>query len=153
MKKIDSLIILLLLILLIPSIAFCESKTVYIYNWTEYMPDEVISQFTKETGIKVKYSTFESNESMYSKVKLLKGGGYDVIFPSTYFVHKMRNEGLLSPLDKTKLKNFAHLDETLLNKSYDPQNTYSIPYLWGSTAIGVNTTYIKEESISSWNDL
>jgi len=145
--------IVLLLMLIFPALALAGGETVYIYNWTEYMPDQVLSQFTKETGIKVKYATFESNESMYAKVKLLKGTGYDVVFPSTYFVHKMRNEGLLSPIDKAKLTNITHLDPALMDKPYDPDNTYSIPYVWGSTAIGINTTYVKEGSINSWQDL
>lgn len=141
------------LMLIFPTLVMAAEKTVYLYNWTEYMPDQVLSQFTKETGIKVKYATFESNESMYAKVKLMKGGGYDVVFPSTYFVHKMRKEGLLSPIDKTRLPHVKHLDESLMNKPYDPDNMYSIPYLWGSTAIGVNTDHVKAESVTSWQDL
>lgn len=142
-----------ILMVLIPSLVFAGEKSLHIYNWTEYMPDQVLSQFTKETGIKVKYATFESNESMYAKIKLLKGGGYDLIFPSTYFVHKMRKESLLSPIDKGRLSNIKHLDETLMNKPYDPENKFSIPYLWGSTAVGINSAFIKENNITSWKDL
>ena len=142
-----------ILMLVFPALALAGDKVVYIYNWTEYMPDQVLSGFTKETGIRVKYATFESNESMYAKVRLLKGKGYDLVFPSTYFVHKMRNEGLLSPIDRTKLPHFKHLDPALLDKPYDPRNSYSIPYLWGSTAIGVNRQYVKEGTVTSWQDL
>lgn len=141
------------LMLAVPAIAGAGGKTVYIYNWTEYMPDQVLSMFTKETGIEVRYATFESNESMYAKVRLLKSGGYDVVFPSTYFVHKMRTEGLLTPIDKGRLTNYSHLDPSLLDKAYDPGNAYSVPYLWGSTAIGINTDYVKAQDISSWQDL
>lgn len=144
--------IVILLMLMFPALALAGGKTVYIYNWTEYMPDEVLSRFTEETGIKVTYATFESNESMYAKIRLLKGG-YDVAFPSTYFVHKMRNEGLLHPIDKTRLPNLKHLDPALMDKPYDPGNTFSIPYLWGSTAIGVNTARVKDQPITSWKDL
>ncbi|MCG8617981.1 MAG: extracellular solute-binding protein, partial [Desulfobacterales bacterium] len=118
--------LILFLMLLFPAAAMAAGNTVYLYNWTEYMPDQVLSRFTKETGIEVKYATYESNESMYAKVKLLDAGGYDLVFPSTYFVHKMKNEGLLSPIDKAKLKNVKHLDDTLLDKPYDPGNTYSV---------------------------
>jgi spermidine/putrescine transport system substrate-binding protein len=145
--------VILFLIVMVPSLLMAADKTLYIYNWTEYMPDQVLEEFTKETGIKVKYATFESNESMYTKVKLLNGSGYDLVFPSTYFVHRMRKDGLLSPIDKTKLSNIDHLDESLMNKPYDPDNKYSIPYLWGSTAIGLNSEFVKPESITSWKDL
>ena len=141
------------LIVFLPAIAFGAKSSVYVYNWTEYMPDEVIAAFEKETGIKVVYSTYESNESMYAKVKLLKGKGYDLIFPSTYFVHKMRKEGLLAPVDRSKLTRFNNLDPLLLDKPYDPGNLYSIPYVWGSTAIAYNQDHVKKENVVSWKDL
>lgn len=143
-----------MLVLMLAARVFAADKSeVYVYNWTEYLPDEVIASFQKDTGIKVVYATYESNESMYARLKILKGGGYDVVFPSTYFVHKMRLEGLLSPIDKTKLPNLKNLDTRLLNKPYDPENTYSIPYVWGSTAIGYNADKVKKEEVSSWADL
>jgi len=114
-------------------------KTLYFYNWTEYVPPGLLEQFTKETGIKVIYSTYESNESMYAKLKTWKDGAYDLVVPSTYFVAKMRNEGMLQKIDKTQLSNFKNLDPNLLNKPFDPNNDYSIPYIWGATAIGINT--------------
>lgn len=145
--------LVLFLMLILPAACLAGEKTVYIYNWTEYMPDQVLARFTGETGIHVKYATFDSNETMYAKVRLLKGGGYDLVFPSTYFVHKMRNEGLLSPIDKTRLPHLRHLDPALLDKPYDPGNVYSIPYLWGSTAIGINTDRVAAQRITSWKDL
>lgn len=146
-------IFLIMLIVLAVPVYAADKSEVYVYNWTEYLPDEVIASFQKDTGIKVVYATYESNESMYARLKILKGGGYDVVFPSTYFVHKMRKEGLLSPVDKTRLPNFKHLDKRLLDKAYDPKNTYSIPYVWGSTAIGYNADKVKKEEVSSWADL
>ena len=71
-----------------------DSKTLYFYNWTEYVPPGLLEQFTKETGIKVIYSTYESNETMYAKLKTYKDGAYDLVVPSTYFVDKMRKEGM-----------------------------------------------------------
>lgn len=146
------LLVLIVLALAVP-VSAADKSEVYVYNWTEYLPDEVIASFQKDTGIKVVYATYESNESMYARLKILKGGGYDVVFPSTYFVHKMRKEGLLSPIDRNRLSNFRHLDNRLLNKPYDPDNTYSVPYVWGSTAIGYNADKVKKEAVASWADL
>ena len=124
-----------------------------VYNWAEYIPDGVLADFEKETGIKVEYSTYENNEVMYSKLKIQKGKGYDIVVPSTYLVSKMRDEGLLQKVDKTKLNNFKNLMPDLLNKPYDPNNDYSVPYLWGSTGIGVNSEEIDPSTVSKWADL
>ena len=124
-----------------------------VYTWAEYIPDGVLADFEKETGIKVEYSTYENNEVMYSKLKIQKGKGYDIVVPSTYLVSKMRDEGLLQKVDKTKLSNFKNLMPDLLNKPYDPNNDYSVPYLWGSTGIGVNSEEIDPSTVSKWADL
>lgn len=131
---------------------FGADKVLYVYNWSEYMPDSVLKDFTKETGIKVKYSTYDSNEAMYAKVKTAGNSGYDVIVPSTYFVNKMSRESLLAKIDKTKLKNYKNLDSKLLSKPFDPQNDYSIPYLWGSTGMSYNAKLVKSP-VASWSDL
>lgn len=129
-------------------------KVVNVYNWTEYISDQVLKDFTAETGIEVIYSTFDSNEAMYAKLKLMNGSGeYDVAFPGTDFVDKMRKEGMLEPLDHAKLTNFGHLGNTFINAPFDPENKFSIPYLWGSSGIAVNTRRIAKASLSSWNDL
>ena len=130
------------------------SKVVNVYNWTEYISDQVLKDFTAETGIDVIYSTFDSNEAMYAKLKLMNGSGeYDVAFPGTDFVDKMRKEGMLEPLDHAKLTNFGNLGTTFINAPFDPENKFSIPYLWGSSGIAVNTRRIAKASLSSWNDL
>ena len=129
-------------------------KVVNVYNWTEYISDQVLKDFTAETGIDVIYSTFDSNEAMYAKLKLMNGSGeYDVAFPGTDFVDKMRKEGMLEPLDHAKLTNFGNLGNTFINAPFDPENKFSIPYLWGSSGIAVNTKRIAKASLSSWNDL
>lgn len=145
--------LLCLMLLLTLSGASLAAGKVVVYNWSEYIPEGVLEAFTKETGIEVQYSTFENNEIMYSKLQLQKGKGYDVVVPSTYFVSKMREEKLLQPIDKKRLSNFKHLDPNMLDKLYDPGNAYSIPYLWGSTGIGVNTDAIDPADITAWNDL
>lgn len=140
------------LLLLASTAAHADGKVV-VYNWAEYIPDSTLEDFEKETGIKVEYSTYENNEVMYSKLKLQKGKGYDIVVPSTYLVAKMREEGLLQKLDHSKLKNLENLSISLMNKPYDPGNAYSIPYLWGSTGIGVNAKEIDPATITGWADL
>lgn len=132
--------------------ASAKDNELYFYNWSEYIPSSVLQDFTKETGIKVIYSTYESNESMYAKLKT-QGGGYDLVVPSTYFVSKMRKENMLQEIDHSKLKHFADLDSNYLNKPFDPGNKFSIPYIWGATGIGVNTEMVDKSELKKWGDL
>ena len=115
-----------------------EEKILNIYNWSEYIPQDVLDQFTEETGIKIVYSTYESNEAMYAKLKLLKGEGYDLVVPSTYFISQLKNDKLLQPIDKDKISNFKLLMPRLVNQAFDPGNEYTVPYMWGSTGIIIN---------------
>ncbi len=131
--------------------SYADDDKLYFYNWSEYIPSSILKEFTKETGIKVIYSTYESNETMYAKLKT-QGEGYDLVVPSTYFVSKMRKEKMLMEIDKTKLSHFKDLDPNYLNKSFDPDNTYSIPYIWGATGIGINTDMADKTSLTSWDD-
>ena len=131
---------------------FGADKTLNLYIWSEYIPDEVIAAFTKETGIKVNISTYDSNEAMYAKIKLV-GKGYDLIVPSSDHVGLMRREGLLLPLDTTKLANFALIDTKFTNQSFDPGNTYSVPFMWGSTALAVNTAQVPAGAVIGMADL
>lgn len=140
-------------LLLLTATALHAEEKLVVYNWAEYIPEAALEEFEKETGIKVEYSTYENNEVMYSKLKLQKGVGYDIVVPSSYLVAKMSREGLLQELDKTKLANLKNLSADLLDKPYDPGNKYSIPYLWGSTGIGVNGKEIDSSTITSWADL
>ncbi len=133
--------------------AWAAPKELYVYNWSEYMPESVLEDFTKETGVKVIMSTYDSNEAMYAKIKMVNARGYDIIVPSTDFVSRMSREGLLRPLDKTRLKNFANLDPYLLNQAFDPGNTFSVPYLWGSTVIAVNAKDPAAAAVTSFADL
>lgn len=128
-------------------------ETVDIYNWSDYIPDKIIEDFTRETGITVNYSTFDSNEVMYSKLKILRGRGYDVILPSTYLVSLMIEEGLIQPINYKLIKNINNLSVELTNLSYDPSNKYSIPYLWGTTGVVIDREKNPDVIISSWSDL
>lgn len=128
-------------------------KTLHVYIWSEYIPNEVIQNFTKETGIKVTLSSFDSNEAMFAKLQLLGGkGGYDLIVPSSYYVSKLKKADLLLPLDKNKIPNLKNIAPHFLNQAYDPDNAYSVPYLWEMTGIVYNQKYIKEP-VESWNIL
>lgn len=135
------------------STALLAAEKVYVYNWTEYIPDEVLQKFTAETGIEVVYSTYDSNETMYAKLKLITKDSYDVAVPSSYYVARMGREGMLQPLNHALLPNMKDLDPSLMDKNYDRGNIYSIPYMWGSTGIAVNTDVIPEKEITSWKDL
>ncbi len=128
-------------------------EKVVVYNWSNYIPEGVLEDFTRETGIEVEYTTYDNNEIMYTRLKLLRGRGYDVVVPSTSLVAKMRDEGLLHPLDHALLPNLAALDPELLNKPYDVGNQYSVPYVWGSTGIGLNTAKIDPATVTKWTDL
>jgi len=134
------------------SLVNAQEKLVNIYNWSNYISSEILRQFTKETGIKVNYATYDSNETMYAKLKANPHSGYDIVVPSTYFVDHMRRQGMLRALDKTKLSNIKNLDPALLNKSYDPGNRYSIPYFWSSTGIVINTRYHALGQVENWTD-
>lgn len=129
------------------------SEKVVVYNWSEYIPEDVLTDFTEETNIQVEYSTYDNNEMLYSRLKIFKGRGYDVAIPSTYMVDRLASEGLIQPLQPEKLKNFKHIDPSLLGKTYDSNNKFSVPYLWGSTGIGVNTNKISAKKIARWSDL
>lgn len=131
------------------------NDTVYLYTWTEYVPDGLLEEFTKETGIKVIVSSLESNETMYAKLKTQgEAGGYDVIAPSNYFVSKMAREGMLMELDHSKLPVIAELDPNMLDKPYDKGNKYSLPQLLGAPGIAFNTNVYGDGSeFTSWGDL
>ncbi|WP_439234698.1 extracellular solute-binding protein [Lonepinella koalarum] len=135
--------------------AASEDKVVNLYTWTEYVPDGLLDEFTKETGIKVNVSSLESNETMYAKVKLQGAGsdGYDVIAPTNYFVSKMAREGMLKELDHSKLPVIAELDPDWLNKDYDKGNKYSLPQLLGAPGIAYNVKTYKGSDFTSWGDL
>lgn len=131
--------------------------TINVYNWGEYIANgtdgsmDVNAEFTRRTDIQVNYTTFDSNESLYSK---LAGGGadYDVIVPSDYMVSKLIDEGMVLPLDFENIPNFQYVDQQFKNPDYDPENLYSVPYTWGVVGIFYNTDYIEEE-VTSWSSL
>lgn len=129
-----------------------EGGTLNLFCWTEYMPQAVLDDFEKETGIHVNMSTYSSNEDMLAKVKSETEGTYDIVVPSDYMVEQMYTQGLLEELDKSKLSNLANVGEAYLDPSYDPGNKYSIPYQGGVAAIAVNSSKVEKE-IKGYGDL
>ena len=131
--------------------------TINVYNWGEYISNgtedslNVNAEFTKRTGIRVNYTTFEDNESLYSK---LVGGGasYDVIFPSDYMISKMVQEKMVQKLDFSNIPNYKYIDTMYRGTSYDPKNEYSVPYTWGVVGVFYNKKYVKEP-VDSWKIL
>lgn len=122
-----------------------------ILNWSEYLPQSVIDKFEENYNIKVNYSTFSSNEEMLAK--LMAGGSeFDLVVASDYMVEVLRNQKLIQPLDISNIPNFKNLDEAVLNLSFDPDNKYSIPYMWGDACIAVDTSKVKFP-IKSYKDL
>lgn len=156
MKRLFAVLVMAICVAGMSQLAFAAAKgsgEVIVYNWSDYIPEDVLRDFTKETGIKVVYSTYESNEAMLAKVKLLKGKTYDVVCPSTYFIPQMIADGLLAELDHSKLPNLAQMDPRLMNQSFDPGNKHSVPYMWGTYGLIVNKKYAKGMEINSWKDL
>lgn len=128
------------------------NQTLNVYAWGGYLPEVSLKKFEQQEGVTINYSTFENNESMYTKLKLLKGSGYDVVFASAYFIEKMAREGLLAELDHNKIPNMQDAIPALLGHAHDPKNQYSLPYIWGVTGISYNAELIPE-GVSRWADL
>ncbi|MFW6328920.1 MAG: extracellular solute-binding protein [Alkalispirochaetaceae bacterium] len=127
-----------------------RSGKLYIYNWTYYIPDEVVDQFEQEFGVEVVYDVFASNEEMFAKLKA-GGSGYDVAFPSGDYVTIMAREGMLLPIDHSRLSNWDNLDPVVTSLiEFDPGNEYSVPYIMGSAGVAVNTEYVSDYD-PSWS--
>ena len=133
-----------------------EQITLNVYNWGQYIADgsddsmEVIKEFeARYPHIKVNYSTYDSNEIMYSK---LSNGGItvDVIIPSDYMIARMISEDMLLPLDFDNIPNYQYIDENFKNTAYDPENKYSVPYTWGTVGILYNTKFVDEADVTGW---
>jgi putrescine transport system substrate-binding protein len=142
-----------------PAAAFAQSKEriVNVYNWSDYIAPTVVADFTKETGIKVRYDTFDSNDIL--ETKLLAGkSGYDVVVPTGYFLERQIKAGVFQPLDKAKLPNLANLWPEITRRLavYDPGNRYAVNYMWGTTGIGYNVKKTRDVlgsnvALDSWD--
>lgn len=161
MKKLQSLLIGILAIILIlffgvrqleKASGMAGADTLTIYNWGDYIDPDLLRKFEKESGYKVNYETFDSNEAMFTKIQ--QGGtAYDITIPSEYMIQKMMKEKMLLPIDHKKLTGLNNIDERFLNLDFDPQNKYSIPYFWGTLGIIYNDKFVDEGQIQHWDDL
>ena len=158
MKKVIS--IFLVLATLVCLCAGCgkssEKTTIYVYNWGQYIAEgddgsiDVIAEFEKKyPNIKVQYSTFDSNETMYAK---LKNGGItvDVVIPSDYMIGRMRQEGMLQELNYDNIPNAQYIDASYRGMAFDPEDKYSVPYTWGTVGIIYNSKYVDEADVTGW---
>ena len=149
------MLIVIAFLLLAPALFGCGGRApvgeVNVYNWGEYIDMDVLKEFEKETGIRVNYSVFQSNEEMYS---ILRGGGaaYDVIIPSDYMISRLIDEGMLLELDFSNIPNYTLIDNAYKNLEYDPEGKYSVAYMTGTVGLIYNYAMIPEE-ITSWGAL
>ncbi len=157
MKRIVPLLLCAIVIFtMLPVQAKAYDVTINVYNWGQYISDgtdgciDVNKAFTEKTGIKVNYMTFDSNETMYTKLKT-GGSSYDVIIPSDYMIARLIEEDMLEELDYSNIPNYALVDDAYKNTSYDPENKYSVPYTWGTVGIIYNKKYVSESDLGSWD--
>jgi len=149
MKKI---IILLAAVLLASGLTGCGSgkQELHVFNWTYYIPEDILKDFEKEFSVKVVYDVFTSNEEMYAKLKA-GGDGYDVVFPSGDYVSIMIKEKMAAQLDRKKLPNLANIDPAFLQRiNFDKGNRYSVPFVLGASLVAVNVKQVKNYT-ESWN--
>lgn len=138
MKKLISALLLIFLTVL-PLASLAADDVLNVYNWGEYIDKQVIYDFEKEFSCRVNYSVFSSNEDMYIKQK---ANSYDVMIPSDYMIERLLKEKRLQPIDKSVVTNLSVLTDGVLNMAYDPDNTYSVPYLWQTVGIVYDKTKI-----------
>ena len=139
----------LLVTLIVTGHSVKSDRVVNVCSWGEYIDEELITRFEEETGIRVNYQTAESNEALYSLIKM-GGADFDVIVPSDYMIARLIEEDMLAELDYDNIPNFALIDDTYKHLSYDPENKYTVPYTWGALGIIYNTAMVSEP-ITSWS--
>ena len=157
MKRFLSLLLcLILLFCACPISVQAAPQSINVYNWGQYISDgtdgyiDVNKAFTEATGIEVNYMTFDSNESLYTKLKT-GGSTYDVIIPSDYMIAKLISEGMLEKIDFNNIPNYKYIDKSYRNQAYDPKNEYSVPYTWGTVGLIYNSKYVDKKDIGSWD--
>lgn len=123
---------------------FIKDQSIYVYAFVDMISIDTIKEFEKKYGIKVSVKYFDSNEELFAKFKISKGEGFDLITPSDYMIEKLRQEGLLAKLDHTKIPLIKHLDSRFMNRYFDPENKYSLPYFWTAYGIVYNKKIFKK---------
>src|SRR4051812_4775037 len=132
-----------------PDYTAAEPKTLNFYNWTAYIAKNTIPNFQKETGIKVTYDNYSSNDELFAKLSA-GSTGYDIIVPTDATLVKMKHANLVEPLDLTLIPNVVNLDPRFRNAAYDPGNQYSIPWQWGTTGLGFDKTKVGGK-VTDWD--
>lgn len=127
------------------------SEVLNIYNIGDYIDPDLIDKFTDKTGIEVVYESYDTNEAMYQKIKS-ESSNFDIIFPSDYMVEKMAKENMLEEIDYNNIPNYVNINEDFKNASYDKDNKYSVPYLWGTIGIMYNKNMVND-NVDSWDIL
>ncbi len=150
MKMGFKLLIVLIIILSVISCTGKKQQQLYIFNWTDYIDPVLIAEFEKANDCKIVYDTYNSNENMLTKL-LTTQSAYDIVVPSGDHVSILQSQGVLEPLDKTKLKNYANIDTLILNKAqqFDEGNKYSIPYFWGTAGFIYNKKKLSDAEMKS----
>lgn len=128
-----------------------DEKILNVFNWSEYIPSTVIQKFEEETGIKVNYTTYGSNEEMYAKLSA-GNSGYDVTVPTLFYLDILTNQGMLEEIDKDNIPNLKNIGEDFLGLHIDSENNYSIPFMWGTGVIAVNEDLVEQE-VTGYKDL
>ncbi|MCW5588389.1 MAG: spermidine/putrescine ABC transporter substrate-binding protein [Legionellales bacterium] len=146
-------IILFIFLMLLATFAGAEEPVLNIYVWSNEIPYGAIKQFEKDTGIKVNYSTFDSNEVLFAKLTAAGNPGYDIIQPTSYYADRMRKLNMLEKIDTKRLSNFHYVAPEFLHPQYDPEGDYTIPFVWGATGIFYNTKFFPNLHVTSWSQL
>ncbi len=128
------------------------NPVVNVYSWSSEVPKKLIQQFEQASGITVNFSTYDSNETLYAKLKSSKESIYDVILPSGYYVERLRKQQLLQAIDPGQLPNARNIDAFFLNNEYDPHNQFSVPYVWGTSGLFYNSTWTQFKP-THWSQL
>lgn len=128
-----------------------DKKVLKVYNWGDYIDPDVLDSFQEEFGIRVIYDEFATNEEMYAKIKA-GASDYDILIPSDYTIKRMIDEDMLYPLDMENIPNYKYIDDRFKNLAYDPDNEYSVPYMWGTVGILYNTKMV-DDKVDSWKIL
>jgi spermidine/putrescine transport system substrate-binding protein len=121
--------------------ALAQSKELLLFNWSNYMPPDLLKRFEAETGIKVTLDTYDSNETMLAKLQA-GGAGYDVVVPTGPTVQVMVRDGLLMKFDASTMANFKNVRAPFDKPAFDPERAYTVPYMWGSTGIAYDTAKV-----------
>ncbi len=157
MKRIlSSLLVLAIFVAVCVGLTGCggtenEKVTLKVYNWGDYIGEDVIQKFEEKYNINVVYDTFANNENMYVKLKA-GGSDYDVAIPSDYVIKRMIDEDMLAKIDMNNIPNYQYIDSKFKDLAFDPKNEYSVPYMWGTVGIIYNKTMVNE-TVDSWNIL